>query len=111
MIEDGDRLRKKGNAALIDAIERYEQAKSLNYNNAEAESRIKSISTEGLVKAYQSLESAGKKFASANICDEAQLRFKEAQNLLTYLFYNGMVEQNEFDTASRRIQIAMDNCI
>ncbi len=110
LLSDGDALMKKGSSALVDAIEKYEQARSLNYNDAEVEARIQAISPQQLTQAYVSLEAAGDKFTSAGICDEAKLRLIEAQNIVAYMFYNGLVERKAHDKIEKRLRRKLALC-
>lgn len=110
LLAKGDGLKEKGNSALIDAIEKYEQARSLDYNNKEVEKRIQEVNSEALPKAQVSLEFAGDKFKEAGICNEAKLRYSEVLNIIQYLYHQHLLEKNTFEQSSERITKKIDSC-
>ena len=110
LVAQGDALRKKGNASLIDAIEKYEQAKSLDFNSAKVEERLVAIGREELSGAWKSLESTGDRFASARVCDEAGLRYREALNILAYIHYGKLLDKEAFQQATRRLNRKLEDC-
>ena len=110
LLAQGDALREKGNASLIDAIEKYEQAKSLNFNSKVVEARLAAIGEKELSGAWEALEAAGDRFAKAFVCDEAGLRYREALNILTYMYYGELVEKRTFQSVHRRLEQKLKGC-
>ena len=110
LLAQGDALRDKGHASMIDAIEKYEQAASLDFNSEVVEARLAGIGRKELSVAWGALESTGDRFAKAFVCDEAGLRFREALNILSYMHFEELVEETTYQQATRRLKRKLEDC-
>ncbi len=94
LIAEGDSLKKSGGVALIDALEKYEEAYSLDYDNVAADGRSKGISLEDFQTALQALEEQGDKFADApGFRKNAVQSFEEALKINSDKFRNPITDK------------------
>ena len=90
LIAEGDRLRELGGANLIDAVQKYEEALSLDYDNQKAAGKRESITRQDFRDELDVLEEQGKKF-EATYSKGALEVFKEAQKINEFILKDSTI--------------------